>query len=119
MEDLKRKEKATYYFHHPEFLYNCAQAITHKWGCDENLITEMRKCGGGRADEGNCGALHGALMVLKEKRLKKEMLVSFSNRAGSNRCKEIKKEGQITCHECVAIADEILYELQAVPKNKQ
>ncbi len=119
MENSKIKEKASYYFHHPEFKFNCAQAIVHKWERDESLVAQMRSYGGGRADEGNCGALHGALMILKEKRLKEEMLVSFSKRAGSNRCKEIKKEGQITCHECVAIADEILHKLQAVPRNKQ
>lgn len=118
MERKKRKKKAADYFHHPEFKFNCAQAITYKWGCSENHVAEMRKCGGGRANNGNCGALHGALTVLKEEEHKKEMLALFSIRAGSNRCKEIKQIGQISCHECVNIADQLLQELKVVAIDK-
>lgn len=118
MEDSKIKEKASYYFHHPEFKFNCAQAIVHKWGSDESLVDQMRRYGGGKATDGNCGALHGALTVLKEKSLKEKMLSLFKDRAGSNRCKYIKQVGKISCIECVDIADQILQEIQTATTNK-
>ena len=109
MEKPNNKEKASYYFHHPDFRFNCAQAITHKWGCKDNLVAEMKKCGGGRAADGNCGALHGALMVLQEKELKERMLDLFAEKAGSNSCIEIKKAKKTSCQECVDIADQLLH----------
>lgn len=45
------------YFTTPGHPYNCAQSVALGTGHPE-LEEELRSCGGGRAPEGFCGALH-------------------------------------------------------------
>ena len=40
-------------------MHNCAQAVAEGCGHPE-MVAELASCGGGRAPEGLCGALHSA-----------------------------------------------------------
>lgn len=108
---MKEKKEAAFYYHHPEYKFNCAEAITYKWEGSEQLVAQMKKCGGGRANKGYCGALHGALMLLQESQQQEDMIASFTKAAGSPKCHEIRKSGTISCKTCVDIADKLLLKL--------
>jgi len=89
--------KASELYHHPEYLFNCAQAIVYKWSeihvSSSLMATDFKKSGGGRAPEGVCGALYGAIALFhgnteQQNRLKGE----FKAAIGSSLCRTIRKE---------------------------
>ena len=50
-EKLSNGEVAASYFHEAPHNFNCAQAVMAVYkGVDDELIPEMKKCGGGRAE---------------------------------------------------------------------
>ncbi|MDP4206208.1 MAG: C-GCAxxG-C-C family (seleno)protein [Bacteroidota bacterium] len=105
--------KAELLFHQPPHNYNCAQSVVKAWqerfNIPEQVIEEFRANGGGRAEDGICGALYGAFYLLKndpEKR--KEIEKQFNERIGSVYCRQIKKENKHSCQKCVHIADTLL-----------
>ena len=55
-------EKAVGSFRAPPEMYNCAQSVVSV-AEDASLLDEMKSCGGGRAPEGLCGALWGAMAL--------------------------------------------------------
>ena len=89
--------------------YNCAQAVAKAFGHDE-LLEPLKSCGGGRAPDGICGALHAALVVSHESQREKARL-SFLNAVGSVHCRDIRREGVTHCVECVRRAAGILDEM--------
>ena len=102
-------KQASEYYHHPQYRYNCAQAIVCHYGGSEKEISEMKALGSGRAPEGFCGALHGALYILKKHNLPRESGIEiFSCNAGSPYCRQIRKQKKISCRQCVEIADQAL-----------
>lgn len=107
---MKNKfEKASDYYHHPDYRYNCAQAMVCHYGGSEGEISEMKAMGSGRAPEGFCGALQGALFLLDKQSLPKDTYIkTFSQQAGSPYCRQIRKQKQISCRQCVEIADKTL-----------
>lgn len=118
MKMHEEKKGAAYFYHHPQFRFNCAQAIVHFFGGDADAVERMRKCGGGRANNGNCGALHGALEILKDSSWQREMVYKrFVERAGSPFCHEIRKGNAVSCKNCVEIAEAILVEMDVNPKH--
>lgn len=105
------RTKSEKYFHvKPENL-NCAQSILkgfqNELSVPENLIEEFRACGGGRAANGVCGALHAAEHLL-EKANKDSIKNEFEKEIGAITCIEIKREKKTACETCVRIADELL-----------
>ena len=90
--------------------YNCAQAVAKAFGHDE-LLEQLKSCGGGRAPNGICGALHAAMMVSRESQREK-MMQSFQDAAGNVHCRDIRQEGVTPCVECVRHAAGILDEMQ-------
>ncbi len=88
-------------------LHNCAQAVAEGCG-DKELADLMKCCGGGKAPEGRCGALHAALEMTpaeKHEALKAE----FVSVAKAEDCRSIKAQIPPTpCAECVRIAAELV-----------
>lgn len=88
--------------------YNCAQAIlkTFQQECkvDEQAIFEASRNGGGRAEEGICGALHAAHQLINDKEQREKMDRDFIDKGSSIRCREIRKSRQISCKQCVELA---------------
>lgn len=97
--------KATEFFTAIPRQHNCAQAVAA--GLDrDDLVQELSVCGGGRAPQGYCGALHAALLIAKPEhaeQIKKE----FSETAGALTCREIKGCTGYPCAECVRLAAEL------------
>ena len=81
--------------------HNCAQAVVEISG-RLDLLPAMAACGAGRAPNGYCGALYGALQVVPESRAD-ELKADFAEYAGALTCREIKAGNRTPCKECVAI----------------
>lgn len=102
--DLKTK-RAEWFYHHPDYGYNCAQAIAHCWTGDADLVKAMKQCGSGRATDGHCGAIHAARIVASALNLDVPKLEErFAQQAGSLRCSEIRGIRKLTCRQCVEVA---------------
>ena len=80
-------------------MHNCAQAVV--CGCGRsNLYDEMSANGGGRAPDGICGALYGALQLLPaEKRALAQE--DFLREFGAVECVKLKQELHVPCTACV------------------
>jgi len=90
---------------------NCAQSIIKAFspeGADESAIADARKLSGGRADEGLCGALHAAMQLASDDDAMQKMSQAFEARAGSTKCREIRRAGTIKCEQCVELAAMLL-----------
>ncbi len=102
------------YFTLPGHPYNCAQSVA--LGANRPILAEeLRSCGGGRAPEGICGALHAALLLAPEER-REEIRGAFRERAGALTCREIKGESKTPCLACVELASELLEKSRAEGK---
>lgn len=111
--------KAGWYYHHPDYRYNCAQAIAHCWSDDKSMIAEMRLHGSGRAANGYCGAFYAAKQVSEKMNLDRVVLESrFLERTGSLVCREIRAKRSVSCKECVDVAHDILTELSSQKSDK-
>jgi len=90
---------------------NCCQAILLAFGAAEDLVNEAKKWGGGRASEGICGALYGAMLLCGSDNVLLEKCKSdFAEKTGSILCKEVREAKVTSCTECVGIAAEWLEE---------
>jgi len=102
------------YFHGPE-RYNCAQAVLktfqEKHQIDDETIAKFKAFGGGRADQGLCGALFAATVLLKDTELLETLTQKFKERTSATTCRQIRKAGILSCRECVALAAELVEEL--------
>lgn len=87
-------------------LHNCAQAIAAAAG-REDLVEEFASKGGGRAEDGICGALYAAMAVVSE--CDKEALKrDFAQLAGLEACRELKMTQKLSCLEAVRIAGRLV-----------
>ncbi len=98
-------EKALATFRQPPHMYNCAQTICAAFG-REDLLDEMKNCGGGRAPEGTCGALYGAMQVAPERA--EGIKAAFGAALGATQCRHLKGENRVPCQLCVRTAAELL-----------
>jgi len=91
---------------------NCAQSILkayrHRKDITQNEIDAARTLGGGKAPGGACGALHAALLLHDDAEKKQSLRESFTERAGSEQCREIRAKKIVSCAECVELAAELL-----------
>lgn len=102
-------KRAEWFYHHPDYGYNCAQAIAHCWTGDPDLVGIMKQCGSGRACEGHCGAIHAARIVASALNMNVPKLEEeFTQQAGSLKCMEIRRIRKLTCRQCVEMAHNIL-----------
>ena len=81
---------------------NCAQAVASGCGKPE-LAAELSSCGGGRAPEGRCGALHAALLLVPQMR-RSALREAFVAALGSEFCRELKTVHHVPCERCVELA---------------
>ena len=88
--------------------FNCAQAVAKAFGHDE-LLEQLKSCGGGRAPDSICGALHAALVMSHESQ-RENVKQSFHDVVGNIHCRDIRREGVIPCAKCVRHAAGILDE---------
>ncbi|MFI4911377.1 MAG: C-GCAxxG-C-C family (seleno)protein [Sedimentisphaeraceae bacterium JB056] len=101
------EQRAKSLFHGVE-KYNCAQAIVaafkEKYNVSQDVIDEFKAFGGGRAEEGLCGALYAGLHLAGGDLVKDELRNVFMEKAGCLTCKGIKKGSKMPCSECVGLA---------------
>lgn len=97
---------------------NCAQSVLRGFQehlkLDEDQIVDARQWGGGRAENGCCGALYAAGLLIREKEAKDSIHRRFVATAGSDRCREIRQLGRLSCGECVELAAGLLAEKLAI-----
>lgn len=104
--------KSLAFFHAKPANWNCAQAIQKGYQhitrlSDEEIELQYRPKGGGRAEEGLCGALYAVEAILKEKGLP-SIRADFEAEAGAVTCHALKQELHFPCPDCVALADRLL-----------
>ncbi len=91
---------------------NCAQSILRgfqeQFNVSEEMIAEARNWGGGRAEDGLCGALHSACRLTSDEKVRQSLHECFLSEAGAERCREIRKLGRLSCGGCVELAAKIL-----------
>ena len=109
-------KKASDYFH-KEDAYNCAQAILKhfqsKYSIPQEMLDSFSAYGGGRAENGLCGALYAAKTLLNDPKKTELLNKEFFKKAGSVKCREILKLKKLSCADCVDLAAQI------VDKTKQ
>ncbi len=93
------------FFRTDPYRYNCAQSICAAFGRDD-LLESLSSCGGGKAPDGLCGALYGALQIIPAHR-HEAVKEAFLQAAGSTYCLQLKKECKVPCRQCVTIAQEL------------
>ncbi len=102
---------------------NCAQSVLrgfqHRHTISEEQIVDARRHGGGRAEEGMCGALYAALSLVDDPPVRERVRADFTKSVGSEKCREIKRDMRIPCHECVRLAASLLAEHTPVPAALQ
>ncbi|MDY3914170.1 MAG: C-GCAxxG-C-C family (seleno)protein [Phocaeicola sp.] len=110
------KKRATDYFHNEENHWNCAQAVekqfqAHTGLTDEEIESQFRCKGGGRAEEGVCGALYAAQCILRENKGEEQTALlteNFSQCLGGTTCQALKGELSIPCISSVDTAATLL-----------
>ena len=110
MENQNKRIKSELYFHKQPENQNCAQAILKgfqkEFDITDGEIEEYRAWGGGRTQDGICGALFSAERLLRQAG-KPGIREEFNNMAGGIHCLIIKKT-KFPCIDCVRIADELI-----------
>lgn len=100
-------------FFRGEDRYNCAQAVLKAYASPINLgyscLQRFSHFGGGRAPDGECGALFAAKAILQDHAAKREVEEEFVSIVGSKTCKEIRNGRNFTCSQCVQLAAEAVY----------
>jgi hypothetical protein len=91
---------------------NCAQSILAGFretcGVPDCEIDAARAHGGGRAEGGLCGALHAALRLSGKNEDGEYLQRQFVDKAGAEKCREIKQLKKISCEQCVELAATLL-----------
>jgi hypothetical protein len=91
---------------------NCAQSVLKAFqdrrAVPQHEIEDARRLGAGRAAGGVCGALHAALLFVEAAEEKEAVRQAFAQRAGSERCREIKKSKLLSCAQCVELASSLI-----------
>ncbi len=92
---------------------NCAQSLLRgfqeSFKVSEAIVAEAEKWGGGRAEGGICGALYSACRLTSDEEVREILRGRFLSEAGSDRCREIRKLGRLSCGGCVELAAKVLH----------
>ncbi len=72
------------------------------------MIDSYSAYGGGRAEDGLCGALYAAKTLLNDPEKTELLKKEFSVKAGSVKCREIMKLKKLPCADCVDLAAQIV-----------
>ena len=110
MKDQYKRINSEFYFHSLPGKLNCAQAILKgfqkEFDITDQEIEEFRAMGGGRAQDGICGALYSAERLLSQAG-RPGIREEFKSRVGETHCLAIKTT-KFPCIDCVRIADELM-----------
>ena len=91
---------------------NCAQSILRAFqqehAVPEEAIERAEGLGHGRAAGGRCGALHGALQLADDDSARDHLRKGFVSKAGSEKCREIRKSKTLSCEQCVGLAAQLV-----------
>ncbi len=105
--DIMKIKEAEYLFHGEDH-YNCAQALfkafQKEFAVAEDKIIGAKSKGGGRAEEGLCGALYAAVSMVSEPSFDNDIKEQFQLNGGSIYCRELKMHKRLSCKECVKLA---------------
>jgi len=82
---------------------NCAQSVFYAFNASAETLSASERLGRGRSEGGLCGALHAALELVASDR-RESLRRGFAEKAGSERCVEIRKERKLHCVQCVELA---------------
>jgi hypothetical protein len=98
---------------------NCAQSVLrafqeHRRISDEEIAL-ARNHGGGRAENGLCGALHASLTLTDDPSFRDHLRSAFVARAGAETCREIRRAARLPCIDCVRLAAGLLAEHAVCP----
>ncbi len=100
---------------------NCAQSILagfqHWHNITEAEIDKARMLGAGRAEKGECGALHAALSLAKKSETKNILRQAFREKTGSEQCRGIRAFKRMNCAECVELAATMLARQEYMDKS--
>ncbi|MEI6437183.1 MAG: C-GCAxxG-C-C family (seleno)protein [Candidatus Omnitrophota bacterium] len=86
---------------------NCAQAVVRafedQFALSQDVVEKCATCGGGRAPDGECGALYAARVLLEKDHPEQVRACenSLLSVAGSTKCKEIRAAKKLSCVGCV------------------
>ena len=98
---------------------NCAQSVLRAFqperGISEETIRRAQRRGRGRAEGGCCGALHAACDLAEGESQRSRLRTAFAAKAGSEKCRDIRKSGTLSCEQCVGLAVELVAELRRGP----
>ena len=110
---MKDQEAADLF--HGKGRLNCAQSVLKAFqkeaALPDSAIDNAGNLGGGRAPEGLCGALYGAELIAEEDDVKTGLESAFTDIAGSTKCREIRGNNRLSCRGCVALAAQLLEDL--------
>lgn len=100
---------------------NCAQSILkgfqeHHRVSDQH-VEDFRHFGGGKAENGMCGALFAARQLAGDDHVKAALDKAFLDSAGSLSCREIRKLGRFSCLQCVELAAKTLANAGGEPQK--
>lgn len=114
MLNMMNKTKAKELFHNKENNWNCAQAIIKSRQdilniSDENIELHYRSKGGGRAENGICGAIYAATKLMSEEEAQR-FIAQAEKDLGASTCKGLKGELKVACPGIVNYVDEKLEE---------
>lgn len=113
--DRKRKVSEEYFHRLPE-RFNCAQAILkgfqQELNIPEDTVTAYKAWGGGRAENGICGALY-AIKNLVDDNEKTILEEEFRKEFGTVYCRELKAAKKM-CLSCVNYADKLLQKSKGI-----
>ncbi len=113
------KTHALAVFHRAPENFNCAQAViaAHQavTGRQGTSVADFQLLGGGRAPDGECGALYAACHLAPE--AAEQLRNGFAARAGATGCRPLKRERRFPCTECVGLAAELLAGAIASPSS--
>jgi hypothetical protein len=91
--------------------YNCAQSILKvfqdRLDISENQISTFADYGGGKAEDGICGALYAVKQLAGNAELIQKIVQQFKEEVGTVYCDEILELGRLSCTGCICTAAEI------------
>lgn len=93
--------------------YNCAQAVLAAYAehaaVDQTCMERFARFGGGRAPNGECGALFAAKALLRDPSAQERIEGAFTLATGATQCRAIRKLRRASCAECVQTAADELF----------
>lgn len=104
------RTKSEDYLHEKPERLNCAQSVLKGFQKELSIpdteIEAYRVLGGGRAQDGVCGALYAAVQLVGESK-KAELEQAFTAELGTVYCRELKRNKK-ACIDCVRLADRLV-----------